>query len=55
MKQPDNSNGAKGADPMKDTPFLEAFNQGRSARRNGRLKSSNPYLIQPNLHHLKRT
>ena len=40
---------------MEGSQFLSAFDEGRSARRNGHRKSSNPYLIEPIHRHLIRT
>ncbi|MCY4585580.1 MAG: hypothetical protein OXB98_06025 [Bryobacterales bacterium] len=40
---------------MDNSQFILAFSQGRSARRDGFRKLSNPYFSEPSLVHLKRT
>ena len=40
---------------MEGSEFLSAVNEGRAARRDGLGKRFNPYLVNPNQQHFKRT
>ena len=40
---------------MESSQFLLAFNEGRSARRDGLYKRDNPYFFESSHHHLKKT